>query len=83
MAIMLSFHEISDINKMPNLEGTIYKYRNLYLKDNKIVEILSSRFISEKEVNSLGKIYFSKNKNRILGKGKIGLIVDEYIIVNY
>jgi len=83
MDIRLSFKTIPSLYKRANIEGTIFKYSNIYKHEDALLEILSDKKISAIEVNSLGKIYFSKNRDKVFKKGEIDLIFDKYIIVNY
>lgn len=68
----------SENKKNTNIGGTIYNYSYEYSEDKKTVKIFSSKELSQKEVISLGKIFF--NEKNILEKGYIDLIVDKYII---
>ena len=75
MNIYIGFNEKK--NKI-NITGTVYKYSEEYSEDEKIVQIFSSKKISKKEIESLGKIFF--NDKKILEKGYIDLVIDKYII---
>ena len=77
MNIYICFRKKS---KQVDLKNTIYHYSNIYTNGEKTVEILSSKEISQSEVDSLGKIYFSSEKEAVLQKEYIDLIVDKYII---
>lgn len=80
MNIYICFKEVSKQNKQLDLKNTIYHYSNTYINGEETVEILSNKEISQSEVDSLGKIYFSSERDDILQKGYIDLIVDKYII---
>ena len=82
MDIRISIKEIENKTKKANITNSIFEYSNLYEENGQLVEILSDKKISSVEVNSLGKIYFSKNKNKVFKNGVIDLIFDRYIIVN-
>ncbi|MDR0979534.1 MAG: hypothetical protein LBL91_06450 [Lachnospiraceae bacterium] len=82
MDIRISIKKIEDETKKANIENSIFHYSNIYKQNNQMIEILSDKEISGVEVNSLGKIYFSKNQNKVFKNGVIDLIFDKYIIVN-
>jgi len=64
-----------------NIRSGIYRYCNTFSYNSQYVEILSSHKLTQKEIESLGKLYF--NNDPILRKGYIDLIIDKYIIDNY
>jgi len=80
--IRISIKEIENENKKANIKNSIFQYSNIYKQDGQIIEILSDKEISNIEVDSLGKIYFSKNRNKVFRNSVIDLIFDRYIIVN-
>jgi len=75
MDIYIGFNENK---KKSNIKGTIYNFSNYYSEEGKSIEIFSSKNLSQKEINSLGKIYFYEKE--LLKKGYIDLIIDRYII---
>lgn len=79
MNIYIGFKKVNKNSLIQKeLKGTIYNFSREYKEKNNNIEILSSRELSEKEIKSLGKIYF--NDRKILEKGYIDLIIDKYIV---
>ena len=81
MNIYICFNEQEEgkLSKKFNLNGSIYNYVYEYYENGRCVEMCSSKKLSEKEINSLGTIFFN-DKSTLLDKGYIDLIIDKYII---
>ena len=82
MDILISFRKIENKDKRADLKNTIFKYSFLYNNAGELLELLSSKEITEEEAESLCKIYCSKNRDEVIRNKIIDVIIDRYIIVS-